>query len=337
MNTRIEELNQWLQKDCGLNDYHLHALAGDASLRRYYRLTSLQDSQIVMDAPPEKENCRPFVAVANSFQALGLNVPTVIKSDIEKGFLLLTDLGDVTFFNALSHQEADTLYKKAIDELLLLQTCTEIKNYELPYFDEVFMQRELDLFRDWFVIKHLQLPLSNKDKKMLDNTFSLLMQEISKQQKICVHRDYHSRNLMLLNNGSVGVLDFQDAVWGPISYDLVSLLKDCYIAWPKSARKKWVNYYYDKAMTLGVLKKVSEEKFSDDFDLMGIQRHLKAIGIFARLKYLFNKPNYIHDIPRTARYIVEALEKYPQFHLFNTWLKEVILDKIGEATINTDE
>lgn len=328
MTMRNDALVSWLEKSCDLHNFQLTPLDGDASLRHYFRVRLPNQTYILMDAPPDKEDCHSFVAVAQSFAKSGVLVPQIIRSDLDQGFLLLSDLGDLTFLKALKTHDAEMLYKKAIDSLLLIQRCQGIEHFEIPTFDAQFIAREIQLFVDWFMIKHLQTNLSKQDNDLLLHAFQHLTEAILKQSRICVHRDYHSRNLMLLSNNEIGVLDFQDAVWGPITYDLVSLLKDCYIAWPQPLIESWVKYYYDKATQHKILVDKTYEDFLCDFHLMGIQRHLKAIGIFARLNHFYHKPQYLNDIPRTLNYIVQVLNRFPQYAAFNDWLKINVVNHV---------
>lgn len=318
---RIANLQNWITQTLNTHN-ELIPLAGDASFRRYFRVLLHDKKFVVMDAPPDKENIHPFVAIAMAWQQYNIRVPEVLAHDLQQGFILLSDLGDDLYLNLLNATNVDSLYSKAVDALLQIQQCSQnISNWPLPHFDGVTLQRELNLFLDWFLIKHLNLSITPDITALFTQTSALLIQSALEQPQVCVHRDYHSRNLLLLKNGNVGVLDFQDAVWGPITYDLVSLLRDCYIAWPQAKIDAWVFDFYQKIN----LENYSFEQFMRWFDLMGIQRHLKVLGIFSRLCYRDNKPNYLNDLPRIMKYLLDVCEKYPELKMFNTFLKSLSL------------
>lgn len=304
-------LQIWLANSVGLKDFSLELASGDASFRRYYRLTRADGTtNIVMDAPPENEDCRPFVAVAKHLGELGLNVPVVYASDLEQGLLLLSDLGSEHYLDSLGQGGRDRLYADALSALMVMQACGE--NDGLPPYSSDLLAREMELFRDWLLGRHLQLYLEADEQQMLDGIFERLIANALEQPQVFVHRDYHSRNLLVTPAPNPGILDFQDAVLGPVTYDLVSLLKDCYISWPREQVKEWVLGYYELALQSGVLRKEHEDSFLRWFDLMGVQRHLKASGIFARLNIRDGKPGYLKDIPRTLNYIVEIAPEYPE-------------------------
>ncbi len=304
-------LQIWLTNSVGLKDFSVELASGDASFRRYFRVT-LDDgsTNIVMDAPPENEDCRPFVAVAQHLGGLGLNVPVVYASDLEQGFLLLSDLGSEHYLDRLGYGQPGRLYADALGALLVMQACGG--NDGLPLYSEELLLREMELFREWLLGHHLQLELDADERQMLDAVFELLVANALAQPQVFVHRDYHSRNLLVTAAPNPGILDFQDAVFGPVTYDLVSLLKDCYISWPRGQVKEWALGYYELALQSGVLRKEHEDSFLRWFDLMGVQRHLKASGIFARLNIRDGKPGYLKDIPRTLNYIVELAPEYPE-------------------------
>jgi aminoglycoside/choline kinase family phosphotransferase len=265
---------------------------------------------IVMDAPSEQENCIPFIDIAGRLLAANINVPRIIEKDLSQGFLLLSDLGDKQYLDALTEESVDGLYQAAMQELVLLQQQAETKN--LPAYDEKLLLQEMDLFRHWLLQEHMGLDLTVETQAMLDEVFKLLVNEALSQPRVFVHRDYHSRNLMLNGTGgeNPGVLDFQDAVEGPFTYDLVSLLKDCYIKWPDQQIRDWANNYF--AEIAEEYPDIDATRFMRWFDLMGVQRHLKASGIFARLYHRDGKIAYLTDIPRTLSYIVDLNDKYPE-------------------------
>jgi hypothetical protein len=253
-----------------------------------------------MDAPPDKEDCRPFVDVAARLETAGLHVPHIHAADLAQGFLLLEDLGSVSYLQALDETTADRLYGDAIDALVRLQ---QAGVEGLPPYDEALLRRELQLFPEWLLERHLGLALSEDERRVLDRTFDLLVENALEQPVVCVHRDYHSRNLMVVSERNPGIIDFQDAVAGPITYDLVSLLRDCYIRWPADRVARWLRDFQERVGGLDL------EQLRRWFDRMGVQRQLKAAGIFARLNHRDGKPGYLADIPRTLGYIVEVAER----------------------------
>lgn len=322
MDKRADDLLSWLKNKLQYDVSNMHPLAGDASFRRYFRVTlNGQRQAVVMDAPPEVEQIGPFVKIAQTFARLGVRAPEILASDSAQGFLLLTDFGDRLYLSQLSEKSADSLYQEAISALLQLQRCDGIDDYTMPSFDHDFILMELARLPEWFLGRQLKMSLSSAEDRLLNDTFGILAENILQQPTVCVHRDYHSRNLLVLDNGEVGVLDFQDAVWGPVSYDLVSLLKDCYIVWPAHRVERWVAFYYDMAVTQGVLPAVGLSQFVQWFHWTGIQRHLKVLGIFSRLNQRDGKPGYLKDMPRVFDYVMEALPHYPQLTEFHSFLQ----------------
>ena len=306
----LQQLNQWLNEAIGTEDYQLQPVSGDASFRRYFRLTHNDESYIIMDAPLAQEGCSPFVDVAERLLAVNINVPRILKKDLRQGFLLLSDLGDEQYLDQLTEQSADKLYQDAMQVLFTIQQQTDTNG--LPPYDETLMFQEMELFRNWLLVKHIGLDLSDESQAMLDEVFKLLLDEALIQPKVFVHRDYHSRNLMINGPGSnnPGVLDFQDAVCGPFTYDLVSLLKDCYIKWPRQRIQGWAHNFFEQIADDHL--DIGEREFMRWFDLMGVQRHLKASGIFSRLYHRDGKVAYLADIPRTLSYITDLSDKYPE-------------------------
>ena len=312
MTKRLQQLNQWLSEIIGSEDYQLQPASGDASFRRYFRLTHNNETYIVMDAPRAQEDCSPFIDVAERLFAVNINVPKIIEKDLKQGFLLLSDLGNEQYLDHLTEESADKLYQDAMRALFCMQQQTDTNG--LPPYDEKLLLQEMELFRNWLLKKHIGLDLSGENKTMLDEVFKLLLDEALAQPKVFVHRDYHSRNLMIngsgFDSGNPGVLDFQDAVCGPFTYDLVSLLKDCYIKWPGQQIRSWAHNFFEQIAEN--YPDIDEEKFMRWFDLMGVQRHLKASGIFARLCHRDGKSGYLADIPRTLSYIVDLNGEYPE-------------------------
>ena len=302
--TRLELLKNWLGNALNIVNFDIAPASADASFRRYFRVSVEQQSWIAMDAPPDKEDCQPFVHVAQMIEAVGVQAPHIYHYDSEQGFMLLSDLGSVQYLSQLGETNADSLYRDAIDALIKMQT---IEN-GLPAYDSKLLQTEMGLFKDWYIGHHLGIDLSGSQLAVLHDVFDLLERNARQQPQVFVHRDYHSRNLMMTEVDSPGVIDFQDAVTGPISYDLVSLLKDCYIAWPRQSMMDWLSYFTDN----NPLLKNIEYDFVKSFELMGVQRHLKATGIFARLNHRDGKPGYLQDIPRTLAYIVDVCRRYDE-------------------------
>lgn len=302
MDARSSQLKQWLTQ-LGYRDYRLSPASEDASFRHYLRLEADGHSQIVMDAPPDLEPCEPFVRVAKLLRGAGLSAPEIDAQDLEHGFLLLTDFGGDDYLSQLHDETAAKLYRDALAALLLMQTRIDAEG--LPAYDEALLFREMDLFHDWFLGQMLELRLNPDQQRVWQSCRRLLAENALAQPRVFVHRDYHSRNLMKLSRRNPGILDFQDAVSGPITYDLVSLLRDCYIAWPPARVEALALDYYQAARANGLLDADSAE-FLHWFDLMGAQRHLKAIGIFSRLNIRDGKSRYLQDIPRTLEYLREV-------------------------------
>lgn len=321
MTKREEDLLAWLHAQTG-ESHELVPASSDASFRRYFRIHTDGTTRVVMDAPPPQEDCQPFVHVANLLRVAGMNAPEVIAANIEDGFLILSDLGTTTYLDVLNEDNVDRLYGDAIGALAQLQACIEPASAGLPVYDSELLNRELSLFKDWYLQKHLGMTLDAAQEGILVATNKLLVESALAQTRVCVHRDYHSRNLMFTEKNNPGVLDFQDAVIGPVTYDLVSLLRDCYISWPRERVEGWVLNYYQILVESGVINAdyVSEQQFLRDFDLMGVQRHLKAIGIFARLLHRDGKDGYINDIPRTMAYVKEVAGRYPELSEFAGFL-----------------
>ena len=314
---RLDQINGWLEKQFSPRSYSLEPASSDASFRRYFRVSVENKTWILMDAPPSQEDTAPFIKVASFFFEHGINVPEIVAKDIEQGFLLLSDFGSTAYLDELDTQSVDLLYRAAIDSLIKLQLINS-NSIELVNYDEGLLQQEMTLFPDWFLNKHLDIPAPS----FLQQTFDVLINNAIEQPQAIVHRDYHSRNLMHTKTSSPGIIDFQDAVIGPITYDLVSLLRDCYISWPQEKLNEFIRYYLSQAQAKGLLAGISFEQFTRWFDLMGLQRHIKVLGIFCRLNYRDNKPNYINDLPLTLHYVKEVSAKYPELSLLNHFLSE---------------
>jgi len=311
---RLSQLADWLSgltTPATLVD-SLRPASADASFRRYFRVdTQSGQSLIVMDAPPPQEDVRPFVKVAELFSATGVSVPTILAQDAERGFLLLSDLGSTTYLQQLNPDTAHTLYLDAIDALIQLQV--QSRAGVLPVYDRELLHRELMLFPDWYVTRHLKATLSDAQSADLNRVFDMLLANNLAQAQVYVHRDYHSRNLMVMDKGNPGILDFQDAVYGPITYDLVSLLRDAYIQWDEELVLDWTIRYWERARKAGLPVSHDVDAFYRDFEFMGLQRHLKVLGIFARLYHRDGKDGYLNDIPLVMDYTRKTAYRYKEF------------------------
>jgi N-acetylmuramate 1-kinase len=315
--SRLADLTRWVAGDLGFAGSRIAPASADASFRRYFRVTRGADSYIVMDAPPEKESLGPFLSVARTLLDMGLNVPVVMAKDIHRGFLLMSDLGTRQYLDELvSEESADGLYADALDALLVMQTAGAAVAHDLPRYTQALLMREMELMPEWFLGAHLGLETSSAERGMLERLFETLAQNALTQPAVFVHRDYHSRNLLVTADDSPGILDFQDAVWGPVTYDPVSLLKDCYVAWPASRVREWALQHREQLLSKGFPLDATEAQFIAWFDLVGLQRHIKVLGIFARLFYRDGKSQYLHDLPRVLRYARDAAGQYAQTEQF---------------------
>ncbi len=310
MTTRQQARQQWLQQQLGTSEFTLAPASEDASFRSYHRVSLIERSYILMDAPPEHEDCRPFIDINKRLHACKLNVPVIHAHDVAQGFLLLSDLGDELYLPHLDSGSADRLYRAAIDSLVVMQLGANAEN--LPAYDQQLLNSEMQLFPDWLLARYLGLELDTAEKKMLTSVFKLLIQNALEQPQLFVHRDYHSRNLMLTTSDIPGIIDYQDAVLGPISYDLVSLLKDSYIYWQPEQRQLWIDYYLEQFQQSNGQASINHSQFLRWFDLMGVQRELKVAGIFARLYLRDGKQGFLADIPRTLAYIMELGNSYSE-------------------------
>lgn len=335
MDNRLQMLTAWVRQFPGLENANAEPVSGDASFRRYFRVWDVPSDStrhatpfIVMDSPPAQEDCEPFVKLGRHWRELGIKVPQIVQADPERGFLLLEDFGDQLMLGQLNQNTANTLYQGALDELVLIQQLPAAENYTLPRYDTALLNREMALFRDWLLEGYLGLELDNIEKSMLDTTFALLRESALAQPEVTVHRDYHSRNLLVCGQSNrPGVIDFQDAVTGPVTYDAASLLKDCYIQWSEEQIYLWLEAFREQTLEAG-LHRADSATFRQWFELMGMQRHLKAAGIFARLAMRDGKPRYLADIPRTVGYVLTASERQPALRHFHQWLAAVVVPKI---------
>ncbi|MEA1051645.1 phosphotransferase [Lamprobacter modestohalophilus] len=336
-------LQQWLTLVLGEGIGPLAPASADASFRRYWRFYDQGRSLIAVDAPPEHEDSARFTRLARAFRNAGLNAPEVLAEDHTRGFLVVSDLGSRTYLDVLTAVQAptrdsekrsaqasaltasqdDRLYGDAITALIKLQR--GLSTDGLPVYDAAFLRRELDLFRQWLLAELLRLDLSESESEDLERLFALLIDNALEQPVVAVHRDFHSRNLMLTDADNPGILDLQDAVAGPLSYDLASMLKDCYIAWPRERVLAWVEVYAEQAQAAGLLSAADRPQLVRWFDLMGAQRHLKAAGIFARLAVRDGKPGYLADLPRTLDYLQELGPLYPALQPLATLIRQRVV------------
>jgi len=353
MPQRLEALTRWLTEvltaDTGsaqqVVDFQLTPASTDASFRRYFRVTLDVNSRrhlsnkltqsatlIIMDAPPDKEQTEPFVRIATLLVGIGLNAPRILAQNVAQGFLLLSDLDNQEYLSVLDEHTVEGLYADALDALFVMQrdaphdtvTPSTFIPTSLPTYDNTLLMREMGLFRDWYCEQHCNITFSPTQSVELDAVFQQLSDAAQQQPQVFVHRDYHSRNLMRTAQNNPGILDFQDAVVGPVTYDLVSLLRDCYIKWPREQVERWALTYLQRAAAAGIIPGESDETYLHWFDWMGVQRHLKAAGIFARLNIRDGKPGYLADIPRTLNYVCEVSARYPELQVLHRILSEGI-------------
>jgi N-acetylmuramate 1-kinase len=330
--SRLALATHWVAEDLGFEGATLEPASADASFRRYFRLTRDDESYIVMDAPPDKEDVAPFVAVARMLKSAGLNVPVVLARDARRGLLLLSDLGTRQYLDELAlERQVDRLYTDAMGALLRMQARCATSENDLAPYDHHLLMREMELMPEWFLGRHLGLRVGSDERAMLDRLFAALVQSAAEQPRAFVHRDYHSRNLLLSETDNPGILDFQDAVHGPVTYDLVSLLKDCYIAWPQERVNAWAAGYRQRLLREGRPAGADEAQFLRWFDLMGLQRHIKVLGIFARLYYRDGKAGYLKDLPRVLEYTRSAAARHPQTREFADYLTRVVDAEFGAA------
>lgn len=330
---RLAALQAWTARIDAVAGSHPVPASGDASFRRYFRLQAGADSFIVMDAPPEREDCLPFLRVAGYLEAMQLNAPRVLEADIDEGFLLLTDLGSRQYLHELQDAPdcADRLYADAMDALYTIQNRGAVFQQLLPPYDDTLLRFELSLFHDWLCETHLGITFSDEDEYRWQTCCDLLVRNALDQPQVFVHRDYHSRNLMFTAAANPGILDFQDAMEGPLTYDLVSLLKDCYIRWPVEQVSAWAAHFH-ALLDEDIRARVDLAQFMRYFELMGVQRHLKAAGIFARLNHRDGKPGYLLDVPRTLSYVVELGPRYEDLDFLMALIEERVLPRLADTT-----
>jgi aminoglycoside/choline kinase family phosphotransferase len=306
---RLDALRQWTSACLHERELTLERASEDASFRRYFRVRADGRTWIVMDAPPEREDCRPFVKVALLMRDAGLHVPEVLAQDLERGFLLLSDLGTRTYLAALDESNADALFSDALDALIRWQVASSAG--VLPPYDDALLRRELELFPEWYVQRHLGITLDAGQRATLDAVFRRVIDSALAQAKVYVHRDYMPRNLMV-SEPNPGVLDFQDAVYGPVTYDVVSLFRDAFMSWPEERVLDWAVRYWERARKAGLPVDADFGSFYRAFEWMGLQRHLKVLGIFARICHRDGKPGYVEDTPRFCTYVRQVTSRYAE-------------------------
>lgn len=331
-NLRATDLLSWLTSQFPAQNINLLPLTGDAGFRRYFRFHLQNNSYIAVDAPPALSNNQAFVSVQEILNGVGVNVPNILAADLKQGFLCLSDFGDMALASELSAENMQQYYALAITELKKMLKCQSTTVQSLPNYDEAFILTELNIFSEWLLEKHLGIFLSPDEKKSLSLCFESLVTAITEQPKVFMHRDYHSRNIMLLNNderddNQLGIIDFQDAVQGPVIYDLVSLLRDCYVRWPDELIKPLIENYRQHLQNHLPDANISQEKWQYWFDLTGLQRHIKASGIFARLHHRDHKSGYLADIPLTLTYIQDVSGQYDKL----CFLHELVTKRVMPA------
>ncbi len=333
--SRDRHIETWQREELHWPLERLAPASADASFRRYFRVWRTDGvTRVVMDAPPDKEDVVPYVQMSALLERCALHVPHIEAADTRRGLLLLEDLGATHLLARLEEGgDADALYGDALESLTRLQVASPALAAELPPYDKAVLDREMSLMPEWFCRQHLRLPGSDESRALLQTTGDFLVREILQQPIVLVHRDYHSRNLMVTADRSPGVLDFQDALAGPIGYDLVSLLKDCYIDWPRTRVEGWVRAHHARLRAAGMPLDVSESQFLRWFDLVGLQRHIKVLGIFARLWYRDGKSGYLADLPRTLEYVRDTAHRYHELARFAAWVESALVPVLPVANL----
>lgn len=329
---RLALLQGWLARDLGLRPARIEPASSDASFRRYFRVFCDERAVIVMDAPPPTEDVRPYLRVTALLEPLGIHVPHVYEADVARGFVLLEDLGSTHYLAKLgAGGDSQRLYADALRALADIQLRGTAAAAELSPYDRAPLARELAEMPEWFLERHLALELTGGEREMIAAAFEFLIAEALSQPEVFVHRDYHSRNLMVVGERNPGVIDFQDALRGPIGYDLVSLLKDCYISWPRERVVEWVSGYRSLLQSRGATMGAGPAQFLRWFDLIGAQRHIKVLGRFARLWYRDGKPGYLPDLPLTLGYVRETCRLYPELAQMSEFLERRVAPELPRA------
>ena len=309
IDSRFQLLQHWITQTLNWQNARIEVASADASFRRYFRVKYQNKSFIAMDAPPEKEETQPFIDITQRLLNVNVHAPKIIAEQANLGFLMLEDLGNTPYQQVLTDKTADILYQDALTTLVKLQTAD---TRELPQYDSRLLHEEMALMTEWFLKRHLNIPLNRSHMAVIEKTFDELANAIVLQATGFVHRDYHSRNLMFMANNNPGVIDYQDAVNGPLSYDVVSLLRDCYIVWPQTKVNQWALTYKAMAVDSKLMPEIEDSEFLRQLDLMGLQRHIKVLGIFARLHHRDGKAHYLDDLPLTLSYVLEIGKKHPE-------------------------
>jgi hypothetical protein len=329
---RVALMRDWLARELRLEAARIEPASSDASFRRYFRVFCEAGTYVVMDAPPGKEDVRPYLKVSRMLESLGAHVPHVHESDMARGLLLLEDLGRTLYLERLeAGDEPEPLYQDALDVLAAIQVRGRKCCAELAPYDRKELAREMGLMPEWFLTRHLSLTLAGEETQLLAGAFEFLIAEALAQPEVFVHRDYHSRNLMVVSERNPGIIDFQDALRGPVGYDLVSLLKDCYIAWPRERVVSWVSGYRRRLRAQGGETGTSEGEFLRWFDLIGVQRHIKVLGIFCRLWYRDGKAGYLPDLPRTLNYVRDTCARYAELAPLGRFLEQRVVAQLPHA------
>ncbi len=323
---RLAQLRRWLQSHHGFDPDSIEVASADASFRRYFRARHAGGTWwVAMDAPPDKEDLPTYLRVSSLLESCGVHVPQVLAADTVQGFALIEDLGNTHMLTALNQgADPDQLYDQALDELARLQLSGDAASRQLPPYDRATLLREMQLLPDWYCVHHLAFQPDAAERGLLERSFGWLSDEVLQQPQVFVHRDYHSRNLMVMPVRSPGVIDFQDALRGPVGYDPASILKDCYVDWPRERVQHWVSAYRARLLAGGAtgraLAGVSEAQFLRWVDLIGLQRHIKVLGIFARLCWRDGKTGYLADLPRTLAYVQQAARLFPELAQFSAFI-----------------
>ena len=333
---RLALIHEWLSRDLGMRPDRVEPASADASFRRYFRVFHQDATSIVMDAPPGKEDVRPYLKVTRLLEKLGAHVPHVHHADIDRGLLLLEDLGGTHYLSRFnSGEDPERLYGDALAVLAEIQVRGRDAAAELAPYDREALARELALMPEWFIGRHLGLTPSDSESQTITRAFEFLIQAALAQPTVFVHRDFHSRNLMVIEDRNPGIIDFQDALRGPVGYDLVSLLKDCYISWPRERVEKWVGGFRALLRSKGDagawLSGADDKEFLRWFDLIGVQRHIKVLGIFSRLWYRDGKAGYIRDLPLTLEYVRDTCKRYSELAELSRFLEERVVGEMPRA------
>jgi len=337
----VDSLSVWLKRvvEGSPNSIVLTPLSGDAGGRCYFTIAGHDELLAVYNAPGQ-ENIQHFQKLANFLLDQGIHAPRVFATDLEQGFSLIENLGERLFLSDLNEDSVEALYGEALLTLLRIQQAPrsdlQLSELQLDNYSQDKLTEELELFPQWFVADLLGYKINKEEQDLIKESFAFLVDSALAQSQCFVHRDYHSRNLIHREFGPTGVIDFQDAVWGPVTYDVVSLLRDCYIRWPRKSVERWALAYADMARQSGIITDVSQEQFLRWFDLMGVQRHIKVLGVFARLHLRDNKATYLQDLPLVIRYTLEVADSYPELKEFSLWFKEKLIPLAQEKTWYVD-